>query len=440
MLEFLKFLNNYFFWGIPMLVLFIFSGIYFTILTKGVQIRKLFSVFKKENKTSTKSEKTLSPMQTLTAGLATTLGTGNIVAVGSAVILGGAGAVFWMWISSFFGMATAYAETYIAMRYRKKNKNGEFEGSPCTYIKDGLNKPKIAILYGVLTILCSFGMGNLAQGYASSTTMAESFGTPKWVIGICIAVFSGAIILGGMKKLGTVTEKLIPLISLAYVIGCLIVIIINFENFSVMLNKIFTQAFNLKSAGIGSAITSLQWGIKRGIFSNEAGLGSSAIIHAASCETSPHKQGVWAMLQVFFDTIIMCSLTAFTILLTYENFEIIDADKATVFAFSTAFGDYAGAFISVSIFLFAVMTVAGWSAVGAVCFKYVFGEKQIKFYNFAYIIVAFLGAVISGAFIWEISDIFNGAMALINLICIISLSKKIFKHHNYSNIKKEDKL
>ena len=432
MLKIISLINKYLLWGIPMLCLFLIAGVYFTHKTKAVQIRKLFSVFKKSSAIKTKEN--ISPIQALTASLATTLGTGNIIAVASAVILGGAGAVFWMWISAFLGMATAYAETLLAMFYRKKNKNGEYEGSPSLYISKGLNMPKIAILYSILTILCSFGMGNMAQGYAASLSMKQSFNTPEWVTGICIAGFSASIIFGGIKKLGSVTEKLIPVLSILYILGCMAVIIMNISSFPSVIKEIITKAFDFKAVGTGSAIGALQWGIKRGIFSNEAGLGSSAIIHSASSETSPHKQGIWAMLQVFFDTIIMCSLTAFTLLITKQSFNTSDADKAVVIAFSSAFGEYAGAFISISIFFFAIMTIAGWSAIGAKSFSYAFGEKKLNIYKIAYILIAFLGANISGEFIWEISDFFNCSMALINIVSLLMLGKKVENIHKKTSL------
>lgn len=432
--KFVSFINGEILWGLPMLVLFIGVGLLYTGITRGIQLRGFVSMFREtlfSGNNNTKSGN-LSPFQTLTASLATTLGTGNIVAVGAAVALGGAGAVFWMWVSAFIGMATAYGETVLGMKFRRKSKDGSFDGSPCYYIKDGLKKPKLAGFYAISCILASFGMGSMAQVSAAAASMEKSFNTPPIVVGIVSAVIVGSVIFGGIKRFGAIMEKLIPVLSAVYIIGCAAVIIINISEIPAAFSLIFKQAFNIKSIGFGGGagiLTAMSWGFKRGIFSNEAGLGSSVMIHSSTSQNNAHNQGLWAMLQVFLDTIVMCTLTALCVIVTGAQGSGLSEENIAVFAFSSAFGGYAGAFVSIAVFFFALCTAAGWSVFGVKCSVYLFGQKSRKPYLILFIMATFGGAVIQSGLVWGLSDLFNGLMAVPNLIAMLFLANHV-KNNN----------
>lgn len=438
-MELIKWLNEHIIWGTPMLILFTTVGLYYSIRTGFFQIRKLPLIIKStifaNNKTST-DKNSLSPFQTLTASLATTLGTGNIVAIGTAVAFGGAGAVFWMWVSAIIGMITCYAENLLGMKYRKKMPDKSYGDVPFAYIRKAFGKKfggVMASAFALFCVLASFGMGNMVQINAASNALNECFSTPTWVVGLVSAIIILFVIIGGIKRFGNLTEKLIPFLSLVYIVGCFAVIIVNFKQIPACFTSIFTEAFSLKSAGFGIMgsvmINAMQWGVKRGIFSNEAGLGSSVMIHSYTTATNPKTQGMWAMLQVFIDTIIICTLTALVILLTGANFASTDGNNMAYIAFSTAFGNYAGMFVSVSIYFFAISTIGGWWVFGKTSIQYLFKSKGVIVYFIIFIALVFIGAIMNLEMVWEISDLFNGLMAIPNLLALLFLSKEIIKLH-----------
>jgi len=426
----INWLNEYIFWGAPVLALFIGTGVFFSVKLGFFQLNtwKIFkqTIFAKQEKSG---KNTLSPFQTLTNSLAVTIGTGNIVALGTAIALGGAGAVFWMWVSAFLGMATTYAENYLGMRYRRQRPEGGYFGGAFYYIEKALGSFP-AKLFALCCVFSSLGIGNMTQINAMSSSMKHSFDTPLWLSGVIAIVPVGVLIFGGAKVLGRVTEKTIPVIAVIYILGCLAVIFIFIKDVPACFMRIVTEAFNLRSmaggaagVGIGKAMS---WGFRRGIFSNEAGLGSSVTMNAMSSSEDAHKQSLWATLTVFFDTIVICTLTAFAILLTgADNSDLSDGGmNLASTAFSSAFGDYAGVFITISIVLFAIATASGWSVFGAVCMEYLFGKKTVKPFLVVFVLCVFVGAVMKLEIVWGLADLMNGVMAVPNLLAVTVLGLK----------------
>lgn len=321
-------------WGIPMLVLIIATGIYMTVRTGFFQITKIkhwanetfLAIFKKRSVTKTKEKKAISQFQALSTALAATIGTGNIAGVATAIAVGGPGAVFWMWLSAFFGMMTNYSENVLGIFYRKKNDHGEWSGGAMYYINEGLKDRKgfkhiakpLAVLFSIFCVLASFGIGNMTQVNSISSAMKSNFNIPTIVTGIVLAVIAALVIVGGIKRIASVTEKLVPFMALFYIIGCLIIFFSNFNQIPYVFSSIFSNAFNFGAiaGGIGGYIIkrAVTMGFKRGVFSNEAGLGSSVMVHSASDVKEPVVQGMWGIFEVFFDTIIVCTLTSFVIL------------------------------------------------------------------------------------------------------------------------------
>ena len=321
-------------WGIPMLVLIIATGIYMTVRTGFFQITKIkhwanetfLAIFKKKSVTKTKEKKAISQFQALSTALAATIGTGNIAGVATAIAVGGPGAVFWMWISAFFGMMTNYSENVLGIFYRKKNDHGEWSGGAMYYINEGLKDRKgfkhiakpLAVLFSVFCVLASFGIGNMTQVNSISSAMKSNFNIPTIVTGIALAIIAALVIVGGIKRIASVTEKLVPFMAVFYIVGCLIIFFSNFSQIPYVFSSIFRNAFNFGAiaGGVGGYIIkrAVTMGFKRGVFSNEAGLGSSVMVHSASDVKEPVIQGMWGIFEVFFDTIIVCTLTSFVIL------------------------------------------------------------------------------------------------------------------------------
>ncbi len=325
---------NGFVWGIPMLVLIISTGIYMTVRTHFFQVTKIkhwsnetfLAIFKKRSVTKTKDKKAISQFQALATALAATIGTGNIAGVATAIAVGGPGAVFWMWLSAFFGMMTNYSENVLGIYFRKKNVNGEWSGGAMYYLQEGLKDRKgikhlakpLAVLFSIFCVLASFGIGNMTQVNSISSAMKSNFNVPTIITGIVLAAIAALVIVGGIKRIASVTEKLVPFMALFYIIGCLIIFVSNYKQIPYVFSSIFSNAFNFGAVagGIGGYIIkrAVTMGFKRGVFSNEAGLGSSVMVHSASDVKEPVVQGMWGIFEVFFDTIIVCTLTAFVLL------------------------------------------------------------------------------------------------------------------------------
>ena len=461
---------NSFVWGIPMLVLLIGTGILMTVLTKFFQLshighwfkNTIGGIFKDRHITrhTDKDDKSISQFQSLCTALAATIGTGNIVGVASALVAGGPGAIFWMWIVAFFGMMTNYSENVLGIYYRRKNEKNEWCGGAMYYLKDGLGSYKgfkqvgavLAVLFSIFCLLASFGIGNMSQVNSISINMNSAFEIPAKVVGIVLAVLAALVIVGGLKRIASVTEKLVPFMAIIYIIGTLVIFIINIGQCGAIFSAIFKGAFGLRAVGggiVGSGIKlALTWGMKRGVFSNEAGLGSSVMVHSNSNVKEPVRQGMWGIFEVFADTIVVCTLTAFAVL----SSDLVDLETGAVLstsegsalvgeAFSTVFGKAGPAFIALAILLFAFSTVLGWSHYGSKAWEYLFNTKSTIIYKIVFIVMIYEGAVMKQNLAWDLSDTFNVLMAIPNLIGVLSLSPivvKITKNYVARNIKKED--
>ena len=432
----ISFLNEKLIWGVPALILFLGAGIYLSVKLGFFQLnlpRIIKMTFLGDSKTS--DGKSLSPLQTLTSTLAVTLGTGNIVALGTAIAFGGAGAVFWMVVSAFFGMATAYAETYLGMKFRRTKPDGSRFGGAFFYISEVLGSGW-AKFFALCCIFASLGMGNMTQMNALSVSLERGFGVPLWTSGLMATLLVGLLVFGGAVLFGQVTEKVIPVLSIIYIIGCLAVIVLNFTALPAALLRIVEEAFDIRAVGgglLGTAmLKGMSWGFRRGIFSNEAGLGTTVMLSCMSSEKSAMKQGMWASLAVFIDTVIICVLTALAILVTGADKTGGDGVLFASAAFGSAFGNYADMFLSACIALFAIATASGWSFFGSVCVEYLFGKRFIKPFAVIFTACCFFGATARLELIWGMADIFNGLMATPNLIALLIFGLK------YNSIKMQD--
>lgn len=562
-------------WGIPMLVLLISTGIYMTVRTGFFQVSKIkfwsnetfLAIFKKKSVTKTKEKKAISQFQALSTALAATIGTGNIAGVATAVCIGGPGAVFWMWLSAFFGMMTNFSENVLGIYFRKKNDHGEWSGGAMYYIEEGLKERKgfrhiakpLSVLFAIFCVMASFGIGNMAQVNSISSAMQSNFNVPTLITGIVLAVIAALVIIGGIKRIASVAEKVVPFMALFYIVGCLIIFIANYKQIPYVFSSIFSNAFSFSAiaGGVGGYIIkrAITMGFKRGVFSNEAGLGSSVMVHSASDVKEPVIQGMWGIFEVFFDTIIVCTLTAFVILsspansMTFEDalnnistegqyfeihkssdggivnliddninakFEIASADAEegtyteyaaktvygqeltlrfknaecaagesdftysnvmeikgiqgknsdgtlmtdesgspvitsveinevngvplVTYAFSQRLGSVSGKILAIAILLFAFSTVLGWSFYGTKALEYLLGTKATVVYKVIFVLFIIIGCTMNLSLAWDISDTFNGLMAIPNLIGVLTLSGTVIaitKNYVSRRIKKD---
>ena len=561
-------------WGIPMLVLIIGTGIFMSVRTEFFQITRIktwanetfLAIFKKKSVTKTDEKKAITQFQALSTALAATIGTGNIAGVATAVCIGGPGAVFWMWLSALFGMMTSFSENVLGIYFRKKNEHGEWSGGAMYYLEEGLKEKKglrriakpLSVMFAIFCVLASFGIGNMAQSNSISSAMQSNFNIPTVVTGVVLAVIAALVVLGGIKRIAMVTEKLVPFMAIFYIAGCLIIFVMNFRHIPYVFSSIFKSAFSFSAVagGVGGYIIkrAVTMGFKRGVFSNEAGLGSSVMVNCASDVKEPVIQGMWGIFEVFFDTIIVCTLTAFVILsspansvsfeealsnvstqpqyftinytdgetnlidsdinpkyivasddaeegtyteysaktvygqefpvkilnsdnvsgendftfanvmeikgiqakdangnhLTNENGDpIIDSVEITevngvplvTYAFSQRLGSVSGKILAVAILLFAFSTTLGWSFYGTKALEYLLGTKATIVYKIIFVVFIVVGCTMKLGLAWDISDTFNGLMALPNLIGLLSLSGivvAITKNYIHRRIKKDD--
>ena len=446
-------------WGVPALILLAFVGVLMTLLTKVFQLshfrhwmrQTIGAVFKDKHVTSHTSDKSISQFQSLCTALAATVGTGNIVGVAGAIIVGGPGAVFWMWVIAFFGMMTNFSENVLGIYYRRKNANGEWSGGAMYYLRDGLGGFKgfetvgkvLAALFSAFCLLASFGIGNMSQVTSISGNMASVFHIPTWVTGLVVLILVGLVVVGGLKRIATVTEKVVPFMVILYMIGSIIIFFANISQLGAVFGAIFKGAFAAKAAGGGivgyGTKLAIEQGMKRGVFSNEAGLGSSVMVHSNSNVKEPVKQGMWGIFEVFADTMIVCTMTAFTVLSsglvdlttgeTLTEYAGIALDKTNLVstAFSIRFGFIGSAFVAIAVALFAFSTVLGWSHYGTKAAEYLLGEKRTIPYRILFVLLVFGGAVMSDNLAWQLSDTFNGMMMIPNLIGVIALSGTVAK-------------
>ena len=436
-------------WGVPMLILIIGTGIYFSVRLGFFQIFKFKHILKStifsESKNKNGDKKSLSQFQAMSTALAATIGTGNIAGVASAIAIGGAGAVFWMWVSAFFGMMTSFAENVLGVYYRKKNKKGEWSGGAMYFISEGFKNKKIgkllSALFAVFCVLASFGIGNMSQVNSIAVSLNSSFGIPPLAVGIVLSVVVGSILIGGVKRIGQVAEKIVPFMAVVYIFLTSCVVLVNIEFLPNVFSQIFKGAFGFDAVagGISGALikNAITLGFQRGVFSNEAGLGSGVIVNSTADTKEPVIQGMWGVFEVFFDTIIVCSLTAFTVLST-DVISYSDLQGAALVseAFSHVFSSSAGIIVSVSITLFAFTTVLGWSFYGEKCLEYLFGNKAGRIYKIVFSLMLIVGSTIDLSLAWEISDTLNALMVIPNLIGVLILSGQVIKiTRNYTDRK-----
>ena len=424
-------------WGPYMLVLIVGTGFYLTFATKFFQVTKI-SLWWRETfgKLLKKKEKhddeNISPFQALSTAMASTVGTGNIAGVATAVFLGGPGAVFWMWVSGFVGMMTKYAEIVLALKYRQTDETGAYHGGPMYYIKNGLNNKWLAALFAFFGAIAAFGIGNMTQANAVAGALNRAFNVPVIVTGIIIAALVAIVIIGGIKRIASVTEKLVPFMAVFYIIGCLVILAVNATELPNAFRVIFAGAFSMESVGGGIfgyvMMRAMRRGIARGVFSNEAGLGSAPIVHAASRNPSPVNQGFYGVFEVFVDTIIICTLSGLVIV-TAGLYMGEDSGIALVMAsFSQQFGYTGYVFITIAIMCFAGSTILGWSYYGQQCLGYLTNNNKTVslVYKIIFSAMAIVGAIGGLELIWDIADTLNGLMAIPNLIGVIFLSKIVF--------------
>ena len=428
----LQWLNDNIIWGPPMLIIYLLVGFVFSVKLKFGQITHLRYIFSQTLFCKTKEKgdkKNLSPLQTLTSALATTLGTGNIVAVGAAVAIGGAGAVFWMLVSAFLGMATCYGENVLGMRYRQQRRDGSWSGGAFHYIAAAFGTPAMGKIYAVFCLTASVGIGNMTQINAMSGALNNAFNIPTWLIGTIATALLIWLIFGGVRLFGKVTEKVIPVISAVYILGCVAVILLNITSLPQVIASIITEAFDFRavSGGIFGSVMlkGMSWGFRRGIFSNEAGLGSSVMLNCATYSQNAEKQGMWAMLQVFFDTIVMCSLTALTLLVTGADKIAADGITNAIYAFGGVFGDFSAGFVAISLTVFAITTAAGWSVYGSNSLEYLTGGKGRTLFLLIFAAATMVGATMKIELVWQLSDLLNGLMAMPNLPAMLILSGEV---------------
>ena len=441
-------------WGWPALILLSFVGILMTCLTRFFQITHLGHWMKEtigriadKDVVGHTKDKSISQFQSLCTALAATVGTGNIVGVSGAILVGGPGAVLWMWIIAFFGMMTNYSENVLGIFYRRKNKNNEWSGGAMYYLRDGLGAKKgckaigsvLAVLFSVFCFLASFGIGNMTQVNSISGNMESVFGVPTWITGIAVLILAGLVIVGGLKRIASVTEKIVPFMVILYILGTVVILFTHITMIPAVFGSIFRGAFAIKSATggiVGSGIKlAIEQGMKRGVFSNEAGLGSSVMVHSNSNVKEPVRQGMWGIFEVFADTIVVCTLTAFSVLssglIDLETGALVDETLTKANIMSTVFGNQFGfigsAFVVIAVMLFAFSTVLGWSHYGTKACEYLFSEKYTIIYRIIFVIAIFGGAVMGDNLAWEIADTLNGMMMIPNLIGVLVLSPVVYR-------------
>ncbi|MBE5815411.1 MAG: sodium:alanine symporter family protein [Clostridiales bacterium] len=452
MLQFITDLNkalNDFIWGVPAMVCILGVGLYLAIRTGFLPLRKfgyamkntLGRLFKKEQA----ADGALTPFQAVCTALSATVGTGNIAGVAGAIAIGGPGAVFWMWVSALLGMGTKFAEVTLAVHFRERNKNGDYVGGPMYYIKNGLGKKWmwLAYLYAFFGVCAVFGTGNATQVNTITASIntaltnyhiigAEALPTSNLIIGIIICIVVALILIGGLKRIGRVSEKLVPVMAVLYILLGIGLIVLRIDKVPAVFAAIFQGAFDpaaFTGGVVGSFFVSLQKGVSRGIFSNEAGLGTGSIAHACADTDDAAKQGLYGIFEVFMDTIVVCTLTALVILLGASNIpygQTVGAEL-TISGFTNVYGNWVSIFTAVAMCCFAFSTIVGWGLYGARCAEFLLGSKILLPFNIAYCLVSILGATTDLGLIWGISDTFNGFMAVPNLIGVFLLAPVVLK-------------
>jgi len=454
-------LNN-FIWGVPAMICIIGVGLLLSVRTRFIQVRKfrlsmketIGRIFKKEGS----KDGSISPFQAVCTALAGTVGTGNIAGVAGAVAIGGPGAVFWMWCSAFLGMCTKFSEVTLAMHFREKNKAGEYVGGPMYYIKNGLGRKWLwlAFAYALFGVLTVFGTGNTTQVNTIVTAVDTALlnfnvitdtqlSTLNLALGVIIGILVAMVLLGGIQRIGNVTEKLVPFMAFLYILLALGVVVLHWRSVPAVFESIFVGAFSPRSVTggvVGSMFLSMRKGVSRGIFSNEAGLGTGSIAHACADNENPAGQGLFGIFEVFIDTIIICTLTALVILCSgvEVNYGAAAGADLTISGFTATYGNWISVFTAVALCCFAFSTIIGWGLYGSRCIEFVFGSKTVRPFLVLYSFVSIIGATMELGLLWDIADTFNGFMAVPNLIAlfllsgmVVKLSKEYFEKTNSGN-------
>lgn len=442
-------------WGVPALILLIGTGILMTVLTKGFQFvhfghmmkETVGGLFRKKDILKSDDKHSISQFQALCTALSATIGTGNIAGIAYAITMGGTGAVFWMWVAAIFGMMTNYSENVLGIFFRRRNQKGEWSGGAMYYLRDGLGGKKhcggigkaLAVLFSIFAVFASFGIGNMGQMASIKESILNVFHftgnatADGLIIGIVIGIVAALVIIGGLNRIAKANEKIVPFMAVFYIVGSLVIIVMHANMIIPALASIFRNAFsvNAVAGGVGGALIkqAITWGFKRGVFSNEAGLGSSVMVHSASNVKEPVTQGLWGIFEVFFDTIIVCTMTALVILTTgivdlETGASISGATKLGLAteAFTQSFGTFGGIFIAIAVTLFAFSTVLGWSYYGTKAWEFIFGTKATFAYKVIFIAVVIAGSTLDAGLVIDLSDTFNGLMAIPNLIGVLALS------------------
>ncbi len=429
-LQTLNLLSGYI-WGIPLIVLLLGTGIYLTFILRGLQFTTLIpalylALIKRNDPKETEGD--ISHFQALMTALAATVGVGNIAGVATAIAVGGPGAIFWMWITGLVGMATKYSEAVLAVKYRKRDANGEMIGGPMHYISEGLGLKWLGVFFAISAAIAAFGIGNMVQSNSVAAVLTNAFGISSWVTGIVICIASGLVIIGGIKSIAKVTSSVVPFMIVFYVLGALYILIQNFAMVPEAFKLIFYHAFSPVAATggfLGATISqSVRMGVARGIFSNESGLGSSPIAAAAAKTSNPVRQALVSMTQTFIDTIVVCSFTGVVIIST----GVWDSGKTGVELTVLAFEKHiplGAELLAISLAFFAFSTILGWSYYGEKAVQYLFKEKAIMPYRAIFTLFVFIGAVAKLELVWTFADIMNGLMAFPNLVGLIGLSNVV---------------
>lgn len=438
--KFIHWLNDNIVWGPVMLVLLVGTGIWLTLILRGLQFGMLFYALKQAFRPHPKKddgsdhEGDVSHFGALMTALSATIGTGNIAGVATAVVTGGPGAVFWMWITAIFGMATKYGEGVLAVKYRVTNSKGEMSGGPMYYIENGLGKKWkwLAFLFAFFGVMASFGIGSTVQANSVAQAVHSSFGVDTWITGVVLTLITAFVVLGGIQSISRVSSVVVPFMAVLYIVGGLVVIAMHFDLLLPALKVIMHDAFSGQAVAGGVVGTVIRYGVARGVFSNEAGMGSAPIAAAAAKTDHPVRQALVSMTGTFLDTIIVCSITGIVLVMGILQsnggaFAVPDLEGAalTTATFDAMLSGYGGWVVTIGLIFFAYSTTLGWCYYGEKCATYVFGDKSVPMYRVIYVATVMLGTVLSMDMVWAAADTFNGLMAVPNLIALLLLSKVI---------------
>ncbi len=419
-------------WGPYMLVLLVGTGVYLTVRLMGIQFTllpfALKQAFTPQKKTEGETQEgDISHFGALMTALSATIGTGNIAGVATAVVVGGPGAVFWMWITAIFGMATKYGEGVLAVKYRIQNSKGEMSGGPMYYIERGMKQKWLAILFAGFATIASFGIGSSVQSNSVAQSIHASFGIEGWITGVILTVFTAVVILGGIKSISKVSSVIVPFMAVFYVLGGLIIILLNLDALMPALKLIFSDAFTGNAVAGGALGTVIRYGVARGVFSNEAGMGSAPIAAAAAKTDHPVRQALVSMTGTFLDTIVVCSITGIVLVMGNMYMDGETGAALTTHTFNKMLPGPGGWIVTFGLIFFAYSTILGWCYYGEKCATYLFGDKCITIYRVIYVATVMLGTVASLDLVWVAADTFNGLMAIPNLIALLALSGVIIK-------------